>query len=196
MSDNDQQNIPVGIMSEATPNPSSYKFVVDRQIASHRGADFPGPSGLERSPLAQRLFEEAEVSGGYIGPNFVTVSHQGDHDWAKLKGKFSELIREHFSKGLSALDEGSLEMDPAPKTGVKPTTDLEKKITEILDSQVRPAVAGDGGDVIFGGFENGVLKLHLQGSCNGCPSSTMTLKMGIERLMRSQIPEVESVEAV
>jgi len=190
------ENKYVGVMPEATPNPASYKFVLDRQVAPHGGVDFPGAQGLDRSPLAQRLFEESGVTGVYIGPNFITVSQAGNPDWEKLAGKFEALIREHLSEGRPVLADDPAEDKQVLAEGVKPETELEKKINEILDSQVRPAVAGDGGDIIFGGFKDGVLRLHLQGSCSGCPSSTQTLKMGIERLMHSQIPEVVKVEAI
>jgi len=185
------QTVYIGILAEPTPNPETMKFILDRAVASHGSADFPRLDTAEKSPLAKRLFALGDVAGVFLGANFVTVTRQGDMDWDELIEKVKAGIREHYKSGEPIMIEEKL--SPASAAA---QTELDKKIIEILDSQVRPAVAGDGGDITFMGFKEGVVYLQLQGSCSGCPSSTMTLKMGIERMLKSMVPEVKSVEAI
>ena len=181
----------VGILAEPTPNPETIKLILDRAVAAHGPADFPSVEKAEKSPLAKRIFALGDVTGVFFGANFVTVTRKPETDWDELIEKSKGAIRAHFASGDPVLVEEKM----GPEA-MGDKSELDLKIIEILDTQVRPAVAGDGGDITFMGFREGTVFVQLQGSCSGCPSSTMTLKMGIERMLKSMIPEVQKVEAV
>jgi Fe-S cluster biogenesis protein NfuA len=185
------------IQTEATPNPQTLKFLPGRVVLESGTADFRGPEDAARSPLAERLFSVRGVTGVFFGYDFVTVTKE-DADWAHLKPAILGAIMEHFMSGAPIMGgarsaeaedvEGEF-FDPADVT-------IVDTIKELLESRVRPAVAQDGGDITFKGFRDGTVFLNMKGSCAGCPSSTATLKHGVQNLLRHFIPEVREVEAV
>lgn len=177
------------IQPMGTPNPRSVKFLTDRTLIGVGSADFRTPEACERSPLAARIFDLDHVEGVFLCQNFVTVTADRDDQWTQLSPKIVDVLREHLMA-----DEPILTGDIDAHSG--DVGEVESKIKEILDTQIRPAVAMDGGDIMFVNFENGVVQLKMQGACGGCPSSTATLKQGIEARLRHFIPQVQSVEAV
>ena len=183
------------IQTERTPNPATLKFLPGEAVMSAGTADFRDVDSAERSPLARRLFQIEGVTGVFFGGDFVSVSKADTVDWQGLKPVILGVIMEHFVAGHPLL------LDDAAQTAEEEGDDgadgeIVAQIKELLDTRVRPAVAQDGGDIIYRGFQNGVVMLQLQGSCQGCPSSTMTLKMGIENMLKHYIPEVAEVRAV
>jgi Fe-S cluster biogenesis protein NfuA len=181
------------IQTEQTPNPATLKFLPGCAVMNSGTANFTDPSAAAaRSPLATRLFDLPEVSGVFLGSDFVTVTKAGDSDWFQLKPAVLAAIMEHFTAGLPAIT-GSEESVAASDAE---DDEIVSAIKELLETRVRPAVAQDGGDIIFENFEDGIVYLHMQGSCSGCPSSTATLKAGIENMLRHYIPEVVEVRAV
>ena len=179
------------IQTEATPNPATLKFLPGRIVMPAGTADFPSAESAARSPLAQSLFAIDGVSGVFFGSDFVTVTKGGEQDWHLMKPAVLGAIMEHFTAGKPIINEGA-----AAAAADGEDSDIVAQIKELLDTRVRPAVAQDGGDIVFHSFEEGVVFLHMQGSCSGCPSSTMTLKSGIENMLRHYIPEVVEVRAV
>jgi Fe-S cluster biogenesis protein NfuA len=180
------------IQTEQTPNPATLKFLPGRSVMGDAGtASFADPEEAKRSPLAQRLFEIEGVSGVFFGDDFISVSKDTDEDWYLLKPAVLGVIMEHFTAGRPLLTEAA-----ADEAGTESDSEVVATIKELLDTRVRPAVAQDGGDIVFRGFEDGVVLLHMQGACAGCPSSTATLKMGIENMLRHYVPEVQEVRAV
>lgn len=183
------------IQTESTPNPATLKFLPGRDVMGEGGvADFPDASSAGRSPLAKALFSIPDVSRVFFGADFISVTKR-DGDWKHLKPAILGAVMEHFTAGLPLL-EGSA--DETEESYADEDSDIVVQIKELIETRVRPAVAQDGGDIIFKGFDgaSGVVSLHLQGSCAGCPSSSMTLKNGIENMLRHYVPEVTAVEAV
>jgi Fe-S cluster biogenesis protein NfuA len=180
------------IQTESTPNPATLKFLPGRVVMTAGTADFPTPASAERSPLAMRLFGIDGVNGVFLGSDFVTVTKAADKEWHLIKPAILGVIMEHFTAGLPVIRETA----DAPAAAEGEDDEIVAQIKELLDTRVRPAVAQDGGDIIFQGFEDGIVYLHMQGSCSGCPSSTATLKAGIENMLRHYIPEVVEVRAV
>jgi Fe-S cluster biogenesis protein NfuA len=179
------------IQTEGTPNPATLKFLPGRVVMRKGTADFSSAAAAaERSPLAQRLFEVEGVTGVFLGMDFITVSKADAADWAVLKPQILAAIMEHFSANLPVVDEAA---EDAAGEG---DSELVAQIRELIETRVRPAVAQDGGDIIFRSFEDGVVYVSLQGACSGCPSSTATLKHGIENMLRYYVPEVQSVQQV
>ncbi len=184
------------IQTESTPNPATMKFLPGRPVLAEGAADFPTRTSAAKSPLAQRLFEIDGVAGVMFGEDFITVTKNGA-DWPQLKPMILGAIMEHFTQGLPVI-EGETAVE-APREEYDPADEeIVDQIKELLDTRIRPAVAQDGGDIVFRGFESksGTVFLNLRGACAGCPSSTMTLKNGIENMLRHYIPEVNTVEAV
>lgn len=184
------------IQTESTPNPATLKFLPGREVMGEgKVADFDSRDAAERSPLARALFEVAEVSRVFFGADFISVT-KADGDWKHLKPAILGAIMEHFTRGLPLI-EGGAEEKEAPGEGGE-DSDVVAQIKELIETRVRPAVAQDGGDIIYRGFDeaSGVVFLHMRGSCAGCPSATMTLRNGIENLLRHYVPEVSAVEAV
>ena len=184
------------IQTESTPNPATLKFLPGRDVLGTGTADFPTREAAQKSPLALRLFDIEGVGGVMFGADFITVTKtQGD--WPQLKPMILGAIMEHFTQGLAVVDG---EAQPAAQREEYDPADEEivEQIKELLETRVRPAVAQDGGDIVFRGFEgkSGTVFLNMRGSCAGCPSSTATLKNGIENMLRHYIPEVNAVEAV
>jgi Fe-S cluster biogenesis protein NfuA len=183
------------IQTETTPNPATLKFIPGREVMASGTADFPDAAAGARSPLATRLFAIPEVERVFFGADFVTVTKR-EGDWRHLKPAILGAIMEHFTLGLPLFEgEAAEEVEP---TYEGEEAEIVAQIKELLETRVRPAVANDGGDIIFKGFDggSGTVFLHLQGSCAGCPSSTITLRNGIENMLRHYIPEVSAVEAV
>lgn len=155
-------------------------------------AEFRSSAEAHPSPLAERLFKIKGVAGVFLGRDFVTVTKSGDAEWATLKSQVLGAVMEHFTTGLEVMrDEGA---DPAAMASEN-DSEIVKQIKELLDTRIRPIVAQDGGDIVFSSFEEGVVYLHMRGACAGCPSSTATLKNGIENLLRHFIPEVVEVRS-
>jgi Fe-S cluster biogenesis protein NfuA len=182
------------IQTESTPNPATLKFLPGRDVMGAGAvADFPSAESAQRSALAKALFQTPEVARVFFGADFISVTKR-DGDWKHLKPALLGTIMEHFTQGLPLM-EGSVEEEDGFKDG---DSDLVYQVKYMIDTKVRPAVAQDGGDIIFKGFdvETGIVSLHLQGSCAGCPSSSRTLKNGIENMLRHYFPEVTAVEAV
>jgi len=180
------------IQTEQTPNPATLKFLPGRPVMGEGTASFAEAEEAERSPLAQRLFQIEGVTGVFFGGDFISVSKAEDREWYLLKPSVLGVIMEHFVSGQPLLTgEGE-----AAEASAEDDDEVVSQIKELLDTRVRPAVAQDGGDIVFRGFERGVVYLHMQGACAGCPSSTATLKMGIENMLRHYVPEVTEVRAV
>jgi Fe-S cluster biogenesis protein NfuA len=181
------------IQTEETPNPATLKFLPGRAVMGEGTADFARAEGAERSPLASRLFGVEGVKRVFLGGDFVTVTKADEKDWALLKPALLGVIMEHFTTNQPVmLGEG----ESAPAAADEDDDEIIIQIKELLETRVRPAVAQDGGDIVFHSFEDGVVYLHMQGSCSGCPSSTATLKMGIENMLRHYVPEVLEVRPV
>ncbi|MSP94931.1 MAG: NifU family protein [Alphaproteobacteria bacterium] len=187
------------IQTETTPNPATLKFLPGRPIMEEGTADFANAEAGQRSPLATRLFAIPEVERVFFGGDFVTVTKRegANVDWRHLKPAVLGAIMEHFTLGLP-LFEGEPAAEEAEAAYEGEEAEIVAQIKELLETRVRPAVANDGGDIVFKGFDggSGTVFVHLQGSCSGCPSSTITLKNGIENMLRHYIPEVSAVEAV
>ncbi len=183
------------IQTESTPNPATLKFLPGREVLGVGSADFPDAASARRSPLAERLFEIEGVSAAFFGPDFITVAKTDATEWAHVKPAILGAIMDHFTSGAPTMREASTD---GHREGAEDGPDGETiaQIKELLDTRVRPAVAQDGGDITFHGFDKGVVYLHMKGSCAGCPSSTMTLKMGIENLLRHYIPDVLEVRPI
>jgi Fe-S cluster biogenesis protein NfuA len=183
------------IQTESTPNPATLKFLPGRSVLDEGTADFPNADTAGRSPLAARIFGVEGVRGVFFGTDFVTVTKDAETEWNHIKPAILGAIMEHFQSGQPVLEgEGAGAAGHAAHDG--PDADIVNQIKELLDTRVRPAVAQDGGDITFHGFDRGIVYLHMQGACAGCPSSTLTLKMGIENLLRHYIPEVLEVRPV
>lgn len=181
------------IQTEQTPNPATLKFLPGCEVLPSGTADFPDAAAAAgRSPLAERLFAVDGVAGVYMGYDFVTITKADGRDWYMMKPMILGAIMEHFSSGRPVLT-GEIG-DGHADSGAD--DEIVAQIKELLDARVRPAVAQDGGDITFHGFENGVVYVSMRGSCSGCPSSTATLKSGIENMLRHYIPEVQEVRAV
>ena len=182
------------IQTESTPNPATLKFLPGQSVLDAGTADFPSADQAGESPLAQRVFAVDGVTGVFFGTDFVTVTKSENIAWEHIKPSILGAIMEHYQSGQPTMLGEATNAGHAEHTG--PDGEIVGQIKELLDTRVRPAVAQDGGDITFHGFERGVVYLHMQGACAGCPSSTLTLKMGIENLLRHYIPEVVEVRPV
>ncbi|MFC7703840.1 NifU family protein [Plastorhodobacter daqingensis] len=182
------------IQTESTPNPATLKFLPGQTVLEMGTADFPSPDAAAASPLARRIFAVDGVAGVFFGTDFITVTKSDAVAWEHIKPAVLGAIMEHYQSGAAILEGAQAASGHAEHSG--PDADIVKQIKDLLDTRVRPAVAQDGGDITFHGFERGVVYLHMQGACAGCPSSTLTLKMGIENLLRHYIPEVLEVRPV
>ena len=177
--------------TERTPNPHSVKWVVSRAVVPETGtASFTEAPALEESPLAARLFGVVGVRSVFLGPDFVTVSKAEDREWTELAPGIVAEIKAWAAAGEPALGPTWRPADAAAGG------EVVRRIREILERDIRPYVVQDGGEIAFAGFEAGVVQVHLRGACAGCPSSTVTLKMGIEARLKQEIPEVEAVVAL
>ncbi|MCF8510236.1 MAG: NifU family protein [Rhodobacteraceae bacterium] len=181
------------IQTESTPNPATLKFMPGQSVLDMGTADFPSADVAEKSPLAMRIFAVSGVTGVFFGTDFVTVTKADAVEWGHIKPAILGAIMEHYQSGQPVIIG---EQAAAHEAHDGPDGDIVRQIKELLDTRVRPAVAQDGGDITFHGFDRGVVYLHMKGACAGCPSSTLTLKMGIENLLRHYIPEVTEVRPV
>jgi Fe-S cluster biogenesis protein NfuA len=186
---------PVYVSLEFTPNPNTLKYSVNRELVRRGAANFTRAADAEgKSALAVKLFSIAGICGVMLGRDFITVTKTEEGDWDLVHRETSRTIEEYLSQGLQPLEESFYEKSGSGHKGGD--SELEKRIRDILDAEIRPAVAMDGGDITFDRFEDGVVYLEMQGSCAGCPSSTATLKMGIETRLKEAIPEVVEVVSV
>ncbi len=178
----------IQVLTEFTPNPNSLKFNTNQQIMDSGTAFFSSIEKAAGAPLAKKIFEAENIAEVFIGSDFVTVTRAPEtKSWAKIISQVTEIIRAHLESGEPSV----IEM---PTThGSDESSDIARRIIDILDERTRPAVARDGGDIIFDSYENGVVRLHLQGACSTCPSSTATLKSGVESMLKELIPEVREV---
>ncbi|XP_059802365.1 NFU1 iron-sulfur cluster scaffold homolog, mitochondrial-like isoform X1 [Hypanus sabinus] len=177
-----------------TPNPNSLKFLVGRQIVESGSIDFPNVDSAHSSPLAKQLFQIEGVKSVFFGPDFITITRESQVEWNILKPQVSAVLVDFFASGVPLITD-VLQADSA-STDSEEDDEVVAMIKELLDTRIRPTVQEDGGDVIFKGFENGVVKLKLLGSCTGCPSSVITLKSGIQNMLQFYIPEVDEVVQV
>ena len=184
------------IQTEATPNPATLKFIPGRPVLDQGTLEFLAPAESKGSPLAARLFEIDGVTGVFFGPDFISVT-KSDGEWQHLKPAILGAIMEHYLSGEAMTAGDAPEQTEDEKEFFEPEDeDTVKTIKELLDTRVRPAVAQDGGDITFQGYRDGVVFLHMRGACAGCPSSTATLRHGIENLLRHFIPEVQEVRPI
>lgn len=184
------------IQTEQTPNPATLKFLPGRPVMESGVADFTDPEAAAQSPLARHLFELGGITGVFFGADFVTVTKAEDAEWQVIKPQVLGAIMDHYTSGQPILAGEAVaeEAEVLEDDDVDP--EVVEQIKELLETRVRPAVAQDGGDIVYKGFKEGTVYLHMRGACAGCPSSTMTLKMGIENMLRHYVPEVSQVEAV
>ncbi len=190
------------IETESTPNPATVKFLPGRVVMEVGTRDFASPEAAEASPLADALFSIGDVTGVFFGRDFVSVTAAPGIDWSLLKGDVIAILLDHFSANMPLFAPGSAGdiAVPAEDSALFPTNpedaDIVDQIQDLIATRIRPAVNGDGGDIIYRGFDQGKVYLTMQGACAGCPSSTATLKNGIEQLLKYYVPEVTEVRAV
>jgi len=183
----------LNIQLEWTPNPSTLKYVVDRRLAPSGAYNFTSREAAEgKSPLALRLFDIKGIVAVMVGTHFVTVTKGEEGEWDELNDSVMAALDTHLSAQETVLTEAAL----APKPLKEGETAVERKIQDVLDAEIRPSVMMDGGDVRLDRFQDGIVYLHMQGSCSGCPSSTQTLKMGIENTLKERVPEVSEVVSI
>ena len=180
------------IQTESTPNPATLKFLPGNSVMETGTANFAAPDEANRSPLAQSLFATEGVIGVFLGADFITVTKSDDKEWDVMKPLILGAIMEHFQSGRPVIEADAADTIVADGDD----DEVVVQIRELIDTRVRPAVAQDGGDIVYKGFEDGIVYLHMQGACAGCPSSTATLKHGIENMLRYYVPEVQEVRAV
>jgi Fe-S cluster biogenesis protein NfuA len=183
------------IQTETTPNPATIKFLPGQDISPAHSFDYKSAAEAQYAPLAKRLFGITGVAGVFLGRDFVSVTKEANTDWVMLKSLIMAALMEHLATGQPILLQEALAAKQAPASGGD-DDEITAQIKELLETRVRPAVAQDGGDIVFDRFEDGIVYLRMQGACSGCPSSTATLKSGIENMLRHFIPEVEEVRPV
>lgn len=176
------------IQTEETPNPATMKFLPGRVVLEQGSRDFRDIDAAAASPLAKRLFALGGVGGVFLGQDFVSVTKGQDLDWPTLKPAILGAIMDHFMSGQPVLQESAAAVADSGTDSA-----IITQIKELLDYKIRPAVAQDGGDIVFDKFEDGIVYLHLHGACSGCPSSSATLKAGVENMLKHYIPEVQEV---
>jgi Fe-S cluster biogenesis protein NfuA len=188
------------IETEATPNPATLKFLPGRTVMDAGTRDFATPEEAEASPLAEALFNLGDVTGVFFGRDFISVTAAPGVDWAGLKPDVLGILLDHFSANMPLFRQGSAAGFSVPAeesfTDDPEDADIVAQIKDLIETRVRPAVANDGGDIVYRGFDKGKVYLQMQGACSGCPSSTATLKNGIEQLLKYYVPEVTEVRAV
>lgn len=188
------------IQTETTPNPATLKFLPGRPVMEAGTRDFASPEEAEASPLAEALFSLGDVEGVFFGRDFISVTAAPGSEWRDLKPQVLGVLLDHFSSEAPLFRAGSaagIAVAPPEEMGDDPAdAEIVAQIRELIETRVRPAVAQDGGDIVYRGFRGGTVYLAMQGACSGCPSSTMTLKQGIEGLLKHYVPEVQAVEPV
>jgi Fe-S cluster biogenesis protein NfuA len=186
------------IETETTPNPATLKFLPGRPVMTGGTRDFATPEEAEASPLADALFGLGDVEGVFFGSDFVSVTAAPGAEWRDLKPNVLSVLLDHFSGDMPLFRPGNaagIAIDDNVQDRPE-DADIVSQIKELIDTRVRPAVANDGGDIVYRGFQDGVVYLKMQGACSGCPSSTATLKQGIEQLLKYYVPEVSEVQAI
>ena len=181
------------IETEGTPNPATLKFLPGVDVMGVGTADFASEDAATRSPLASAIFALPGVTRVFLGGDFITVTKSEDENWSALKPSVLGVVMDHFVAGRPVIEGAG---DEAAEDVLPEDQEIVDAIKELLDTRVRPAVASDGGDIVFRGYRDGVVRLHMQGACSGCPSSSATLKHGIENMLRHYVPEVRTVEQV
>ncbi len=187
------------IQTEQTPNPQTLKFLPGKVVMDEGTAFFQNKEKTSNSPLAKRLFDVGGVTGVFFGSDFITITQEKNSDWQILKPMILGAIMDHYNSEESIIIHNKIDSkddDSTLSESKKEDTAIVKQIKELLDTRVRPAVAMDGGDIVFNSYKDGILYLHMQGACSGCPSSTATLKMGIENMLKHYVPEVKGVRTV
>jgi Fe-S cluster biogenesis protein NfuA len=179
------------IQTQDTPNPATLKFIPGVPVMDNGTADYPAADSAGNSPLARRLFQIDGIKGVFLGGDFVAVTKEETLDWFALKPSILAGIMEHYASGMPVVEKA----EPGGEAVDEDENEIVTQIKQLLDTRVRPAVAMDGGDIVFQGFDDGVVTLQMRGACQGCPSSTATLKMGIENMLRHYIPDVREVRA-
>ncbi len=182
------------IQSEPTPNPLTLKFLPGREVIESGTVFYESANDANNSPLAKRIFSNTGVKSVFFGNNFISVTKSADVNWQELKPLVINAITEHYDSGEKNIEDKSKITDP--HVGQSNDSDIVLQIKDLIDTRVRPAVSMDGGDIIYEKFEEGIVYLRMQGACSGCPSSTATLKAGIENMLKHYIPEVREVRAV
>jgi len=182
------------IQTESTPNPATMKFLPGQVVMAGGTADFADAEAAAHSPLARRIFAAGDVERVFLGSDFVAVTKAGDVEWPHIRPQILGAILEHFQSGAPVVEEAA-PPDPSSAPSASDSR-VVQEIKRLIETRVRPAVAQDGGDITFQGFDRGIVYLHMRGACAGCPSATRTLKMGIENLLRHHVPEVSEVRSV
>lgn len=182
------------IQTEITPNPQTLKFIPGKIVMENGTAYFPDKKSGEKSPFAKRLFNLEGVKGVFFGTDFITITKDDTSDWDIIKPMVLGAIMDHYSSNEKVVDKQYKDKDTL--SDKHENSEIVKQIKELIETRVRPAVAMDGGDIVFEDFKDGIVYLHMQGSCSGCPSSTATLKSGIENMLKHYIPEVTEVRPI
>lgn len=188
-------NTIVSIYTEMTPNPETMKFVANKLLYPGKSIDFPEESSATPSPLAKELFAFPFIRSVFIASNFVTLTKTPETQWEEVIPTVREFLKQYLEEGKVVINEDQIVVKKDTNTVNADDSDVVKRIKELLENYVKPAVEMDGGAISFKGYENGIVKLMMQGSCSGCPSSMITLKAGIEGMMKRMIPEVQEVVA-
>ena len=186
------------IRTETTPNPATLKFLPGRKVMETGTRDFSTPEEAEASPVAEAIFSTGEVEGVFFGRDFVSVTAAPGVEWRQLKPQVIEVLLDHFSSEaplFKPASAGGIAVAPETFDDDPADADIVAQIRELIETRVRPAVANDGGDIVYRGFQRGIVYLQMQGACSGCPSSSATLKNGIEQLLKHYVPEVIEVRA-
>ncbi len=183
------------IQTEQTPNPDTLKFLPGQPVMVRGTAEFRSPGQAARSPLAQRILSIPGVAGVFLGSDFISVTREPGTEWSFLRTLVLGEIMQHFVSGLPVIELGGAD-DGTEDAAPHERDEITLQIIELLDTRVRPAVAADGGDINFVRFDDGIVYLRMKGACSGCPSATVTLKNGIESMLRHYVPEVVEVRAV
>ena len=183
------------IQTEQTPNPQTLKFLPGKVVMEDGTAFYQNLEEASNSPFAKRLFQVDGVNGVFFGSDFITITKSDSIDWQVMKPLVLGSIMDHYNSGDVTINKEEKNDNSSLKVE-ETDTDIVKQIKELLDTRVRPAVAMDGGDIIYDSFKDGIVYLHMQGACSGCPSSTATLKMGIENMLKHYVPEVQEVRPI
>tara|TARA_Y100001935_G_C17102334_1_gene406604 strand:+ start:57 stop:620 length:564 start_codon:yes stop_codon:yes gene_type:complete len=183
------------IQTETTPNPQTLKFLPGKVVMEDGTAFFQNLEEGSNSPFAKRLFGIDGVEGVFFGSDFITITKSQSIDWQVMKPLILGSIMDHYNSGEETINKTEINLNTSLESK-ESDTDIVKQIKELLDTRVRPAVAMDGGDIIYDSFKDGIVYLHMQGACSGCPSSTATLKMGIENMLKHYVPEVQEVRPI
>lgn len=184
------------IQTEQTPNPQTLKFLPGRVVMDEGTAFYQTIDESSNSPLAKRLFNVDGVTGVFFGSDFITITKNDSLDWQVIKPAILGSIMDHFNSGELTINNETKNEGKKSLLENSNDSDIVKQIKELLDTRVRPAVAMDGGDIVYDSYKDGIVYLHMQGACSGCPSSTATLKMGIENMLKHYVPEVKEVRPI